>query len=270
MGDGVRPLGIAHMIESVSNRQMKNLVQLQTKAKVRREQKLFVTEGVRMFREVPKELLVKTYVSHSFLQKEENRALVAGCGAEEVSDAVFARASDTKTPQGVLCVVRQKEYSLADLLRTDAPFLLLLEELQDPGNLGTIFRTAEAAGADGLVISGSADVYSPKTVRSTMGALYRMPFVCVQDFDETLKELKARKIITYAAHLKGEGAYTQKDYRTGCAFMIGNEGSGLSQTLASRADAYVKIPMCGQAESLNAAVAAAVLMYEVRRQRDLL
>ena len=100
-----------------------------------------------------------------------------------------------------------------------------------------------------------------------MGAVYRVPFVCVQDFVPVLAALRNRGIRTYAAHLRGECAYTQMDYRAGCAFMIGNEGNGLSDALASQADAYVKIPMSGQAESLNAAVAAAVLMYEVKRQR---
>ena len=119
VGQGTRFFSI--MINSTSNKQVKNLIQLQTKAKARKEQRLFVAEGVRMFREVPRELLVKTYVSASFLQKEQNRAMLAGGDWEVLSDEVFARAADTKTPQGVLCVVRQREYSFAELAAGDAP-----------------------------------------------------------------------------------------------------------------------------------------------------
>lgn len=257
------------MLSSTSNKQIKNLIQLQKKAKARREQGLFVVEGIKMFREVPRDLLVKTYVSESFFKKEENRSLVEACETELVSDAAFAAISDTKTPQGILSVVKQQEYAQKEILDKKAPFLLLLEDIQDPGNLGTIFRTAEAAGVSGIFMSsGTADIYNPKTIRSTMGAVYRMPFCYEEDLSAVMRELKQRRIRTYAAHLSGACEYFAQDYRTGCAFLIGNEGNGLSDALAAQADTYIKISMSGQAESLNAAVAAAVLMFEARRQRS--
>lgn len=256
------------MINSTSNPQIKNLIQLQTKAKARKEQGLFVAEGVRMYREAPRGRLVKTYVSESFYGKEQNQALFAGQDVEIVSDRAFAAACDTRTPQGVLCVIRQKAYELPELLQAKRPFLLLLEDLQDPGNLGTIFRTAEAAGVTGIVMSArTADIYNPKTVRATMGSVYRMPFCIVSDFAPVMAALREQHIRTYAAHLKGTREYTEADYRTGCAFLIGNEGAGLSGELAGMADTYIRISMSGQTESLNAAVAAAVLMFEARRQR---
>lgn len=269
MGSGVCSFGIG-MINSTSNKQIKNLIQLQTKAKARREQGLFVVEGVRMFREAPKELLRQVYVSEGFYNKKENRDLLADMPVEVVSDRVFASAADTKTPQGILCVMRQRTYRMEELLSGAAPFLLLLENVQDPGNLGTIFRTAEAAGVTGILMSrDTADLYNPKTVRSTMGAIYRMPHLTADDLEKAPDMLRAHGIRTYAAHLQADGAYTEKDYRTGCAFLIGNEGNGLSEALSRQADDLVRIPMCGQTESLNAAVAAAVLMFEVRRQRDI-
>lgn len=261
-----------NMINSSSNRQIKNLIQLQKQAKARKEQGLFVTEGMKMYREVPHERLVKTYVSESFYNREENRKFLEEAGSGEVeilSDHVFGMAADTKTPQGILCLVRQMQYGLSDLLEEENPLLLLLEDIQDPGNLGTIFRTAEGAGVTGIIMSSqTADIYNPKTVRSTMGSLYRMPFLRVKEFEGILQELKKRRIRTYAAHLEGSVNYTAADYTKGSAFMIGNEGNGLSEKMASMADAYIKIPMCGQLESLNAAVAAAILMYEARRQRS--
>ena len=120
----------------------------------------------------------------------------------------------------------------------------------------------------GIILSRDCvDIYNPKVVRSTMGAVLRMPFLYVDDLPGTISELKGTGIRVYAAHLKGMHAYDQEDYRTGCAFLIGNEGNGLRDEVAECADHYVIIPMQGKAESLNAAVAAAVLMFEVSRQR---
>lgn len=257
------------MINSTSNKQIRNLIQLQTKAKARREQGLFVVEGIRMYREVPAHLLVKTYVSESFYKKKEYQAFLGSGEMEIVSDRVFASAADTKTPQGILGVVRQQEYTADDVMKGEQPLLLLLEDIQDPGNLGTIFRTAEAAGVTGIIMSGgTVDVYSPKVVRSTMGAVYRMPFCRVKDFSEIVQKLRARSVRTFAAYLQGSREYTSVDYTGGCAVMIGNEGNGLTDGAVALADERVKISMSGQAESLNAAVASAVLMFEARRQRN--
>ena len=143
-----------------------------------------------------------------------------------------------------------------------------MDNIQDPGNLGTIFRTAEAAGVTGILLSRDcADIYNPKTIRSTMGAIFRMPFVYTDDLPGAVNSLKKHDIRVFAAHLEGERAYDEEDYRQGSAFLIGNEGSGLRPEVAACADVLVRIPMEGMAESLNAAVAAAVLMFEVSRQR---
>lgn len=256
------------MIESTANKQVKNLIQLMKKSKVRRETGTFVVEGIRMFREVPAERLVQTYVSESFLERDENRKLLEKLHYEVMTDKVFQAVSDTQTPQGILCIVRQMEYTLEAMMKKEHPFLMVLENLQDPGNLGTIFRTAEGAGVDGIVMSrDTVDIYNPKTVRSTMGALYRMPFAYVEDVTQTIDTMKKKGIAVYAAHLKGQNNYYSEDYTGGCAFLIGNEGNGLTEKLAEQADTYIRIPMEGQVESLNAAVAAAILMYEVKRQR---
>ena len=160
-----------------------------------------------------------------------------------------------------VCTEDEREYELS-------PRLILKRALQDPGNLGTIFRTAEAAGVTGIIMSRDCvDIYNPKTIRSTMGALYRMPFVYVEDLRETIHTLKEKNIKSYAAHLDGKNTYDKEDYRQGTAFLIGNEGNGLREEIAQCADTWIRIPMCGQVESLNAAVAATVLMFEVSRQR---
>lgn len=242
---------------------------LNRKARERKKQGVFLVEGLKMFREAPRDRLVKTYVSESFLEEEEHRQMLADVDYEVVKDSVFSQMSDTLTPQGILTIVKQSRYEVADMYDgKNQPLFLVLEDLQDPGNVGTIFRTAEGAGVTGIVMTKNCvDIYNPKTIRSTMGSIYRVPFVCVEHLDETLQWFRKQGIATYAAHLKGKHFYDEEDYTKGSAFFIGNEGNGLTDGLSDQADHWIKIPMEGQLESLNAGVAAAILMYEASRQR---
>ena len=203
------------MITSSSNAQVKQIIQLNKKARERRKQDVFIVEGLRMFREVPRDRLVKTYVSENFLEDPEHEALLQGIPYEVVKDSVFAQMSDTLTPQGVLTVVRQYHYTMEELMgEKEHPLFLVLEDLQD------VFAWFKKQG-----------------------------------------------IRSYAAHLKGKGWYDEQSYVGGTAFLIGNEGNGLTDATAGRADCLIRIPMKGQLESLNAGVAAAILMYEASRQR---
>ena len=246
-------------------------------------------EGPRMVEEIPKERIERLYISESFERKNPAYIRELGMPAEVLSDPVFSYVSDTKNPQGILAIVKRLEYTMEDVLGKNAskceeksgekeknpenhqirvPHVIVLDNLQDPGNLGTIFRTAEAAGATGILLSSdSVDVYNPKVIRSTMGSVYRMPFVYVEHLPETLEVLAEAGIHSYAAHLKGKNSYDQEDYTRGTAFLIGNEGNGLRDEVADVAECYIKIPMCGEVESLNAAVASSVLMFEAARQR---
>ena len=256
------------MITSTSNIQVKELLRLQKKSREREKEGVFIVEGPRMAEEIPRERIVKLYVSESFQAKcvkEKNDRFIQE--AEVMSDTVFAHVSDTKTPQGILAVVRRMEYTAEDILG-ETPHVLVLENIQDPGNLGTIFRTAEAAGATGIVLSKDCvDLYNPKVIRSTMGAIFRVPFVVTDDLPQVVEQLKQKGISVYAGHLKGDVFYKQ-DYRNGSAFLIGNEGNGLTDEITALADHKIKIPMKGKVESLNAAVSATILMYETMRQRE--
>ncbi|MGO5550432.1 TrmH family RNA methyltransferase [Lachnospiraceae bacterium LCP19S3_B12] len=254
------------MITSSSNAQVKQILQLNTKARLRRELGLFTAEGVKLFREAPPELREKVYVASSF--ENENKALLEGISYEIVDDRVFGRMCDTQTPQGILTVLRMPSYEREDLLRTDHPLLLVLEDLQDPGNVGTILRTAEGAGVTGVILSRKCvDLFHPKTIRSTMGSIFRVPFIYEDQPEDAVNWLKASGIRTFAAHLRGNHFYSEEDYTGGSAFLIGNEAKGLSEELAESCDCLIRIPMEGQVESLNAAVAAAVLMYMAHMQR---
>ena len=258
------------MITSTNNAQIKNIIQLNKKAKARREQGLFAAEGKKMFWEAPKEWIEKVYITESLSEEPEiiGRVQEQNVPYEIVTDAVFRQMSDTLTPQGVLTLLKKPEYTLEDILGGENPLVMILEDLQDPGNLGTILRTAEGAGVQGVLMTKTCvDITNPKVIRSTMGSVYRMPFLYVEDVVSLKQELKKRNIRTYAAHLKGENSYEQEDYAAGTAFLIGNEGNGLTEEAAASADCLIRIPMCGKVESLNAAMAAGILMYEASRQR---
>lgn len=265
------------MITSTSNQQMKQLSALLKKSKERKEKKVFVVEGTKMVAEAPKDWLQAVYVAESYEKNPENHEVLASLREasrahqvtyEVLADSVFKSVSDTQTPQGVMAVVKMPEYTLERLLAGDSTHLLILESIQDPGNLGTMVRTGEGAGVTGIIMNKTTvDLFNPKTIRSTMGSIYRVPFYVSEDLPRTLEELKGVGVSLYAAHLKGEHAYDEADYTGSCGFLIGNEGNGLSDEIAGLANTYIKIPMEGQVESLNAAISATLLMYEANRQR---
>ncbi len=265
------------MITATSNPRVKQVVLWQTKARERKEAGIFLVEGFKMFEEVPAEWIQEVYVSTDALDKvKENqnymhiKKKLDQVGYEEVSAEVLRKMSDTQTPQGILCVVKRPSYKIEDLMAVENPMLVVLENLQDPGNVGTIVRTGEGAGVTGVILSeGSVDIYNPKTIRATMGSIYRVPIVYAEDLIKVTEEMRLQGIKSYAAHLSGEKYYHHFDFQKGCAFLIGNEGNGLTQGLAEAADEYLKIPMEGQVESLNAAIATSLLMYEAHRQRQM-
>ena len=250
------------MITSTSSSQVKHVVQLQKKSKTRKEFLEFVVEGNKMVAEAPKDRVVKVYVSENFnnMNPDYIRVLnIEDKKIEIVSDSVFMQMSDTKTPQGVMAIVKMAQYEVNDIL---------VENLQDPGNLGTILRMGEGAGITGVIMSSNTvDIYNPKTIRSTMGSIYRVPFFYAKDFNEELEQLKENGVKIYAAHLDGKNTYTQESYKNATAFLIGNEGNGLTDSVTKKADTLIKIPMQGQVESLNAAIACTILTYEAVRQR---
>ena len=260
------------MITSNSNPKVKQVIQWQNKSKERRSAGIFLTEGYKMFEEAPEESIQQIFVSSDVLDKivahPEMREKLGRIGYETVTSDIFTRMSDTRTPQGILCVVKRPQYTLEQLLQEKAPLLVVLEDLQDPGNLGTIIRTGEGAGITGVIMSGhTVDIFNPKAIRATMGSVFRVPFIYVDDLSETVRILHSSGVHTYSAHLEGKAQYVDFSYREATAFLIGNEGNGLTEEIAGQAERSLKIPMEGRVESLNAAVAASLLMYEAYRQR---
>lgn len=260
------------MITSGANAKVKQAVQWRDKARERRDAGIFLTEGFKLFQEAPGETVREVYLTPEALEKVKGDPglyrKLQDVGYETVTQEVFRKMSDTGTPQGILCVVTRPSYSWEQLSGGGDPLFVVLESIQDPGNLGTIFRTAEGAGVSGVILGGeTADLFSPKAVRATMGSVFRVPFWEAEDLPRTLGALKEQGVRVYAAHLSGKEYDKSFDFRTGTAFLIGNEGNGLRRETAAQADGLLRIPMEGKVESLNAAVAASVLMYEAHRQR---
>ncbi len=264
------------MITSASNERIRRIAAAQKKVRERNKEDIFLVEGIKMVLEAPERDRLEVYASEGFLEKSGSQLpepLRRGLAEERdgffrVSDRAYAAMSDTQSPQGILCVVRQKHYTLEDLLKGPESLIMVLENLQDPGNVGTILRAGEGAGVTGTLLTrNSADLYNPKVIRSTMGSIYRQPFVYTEDLHGDLKRLKEAGVHMYAAHLKGRRSYDLENFSGPTAFLIGNESRGLTDETAALADTYVRIPMLGSVESLNAAVASSVLMFEAARQR---
>lgn len=252
------------MITSATNPRIKHVIQLVKSAKLRREEGVYVVEGIKMCLEAPFMDVMEIYASESFMA--EHKDVFARYQPEIVSDQIFKKMSDTMTPQGILCVVKQAENDCESLLENHKSGnlrLLVLEGVQDPGNLGTMIRTAEGAGFDAIIAdANTVNVYNPKVIRSTMGSIFRVPVIYTDDLKNVLTMLQSSGITLYAAHLKGDSFYNKTAFENRRAILIGNEANGLSDEVSKMADVLVKIPMQGQVESLNAAVAAALLMYK--------
>lgn len=257
------------MIESLQNKTVKRIQSLKNK-KVRDEEGLFVAEGERFVFSIPDDWEVECYVvAQSYAGIFDKSVLQKRADIIIFSDQVFSSISETINPQGILAVCRQKKFDIDEILnRKNKGFYILAEELNDPGNLGTIIRTADACGVTGIFLSkGSVDLYNPKVLRSTMGSIFHVPILQDVDLSVLVKKMQDRRITVLAAHLQGEQYLYDFDFSVSCGVMVGNEARGLSEDAVALCDDLVKIPMIGEAESLNVSVAASLLMYETVRQR---
>lgn len=242
--------------------------------KDREEKGLFFIEGARIVEEALASGAALSYVimAESFVHGPDGLAASRKIGAAGVKcyivpDSLFDALGDTKTPQGILAVSEIKAPGLPDA-GFEKGLFVVLDGVRDPGNMGTIIRTADAAGFTGVIATaGCVDVYNPKVLRSTMGSIFHIPVFFQDDIAGTIRLLKSKGVRIVASHLSGGCSIYEADMTMPSALVIGSEAEGISRETAAAADVFVRIPMPGSAESLNASVAAGVMMYEAVRQR---
>lgn len=258
------------LITAKSNEKIKAAVRLRDSAKARREDGEFFLEGARLCADASGSVDVVRlfYTARAEEKYAQEVSLLRERAAEscEVSDEIAAKLSDTFSPQGIFCVCKtldKKHY--IDKIYNNAK-IIALENVQDPANLGAIARTAEALGVGGAVLCGCCDVYNPKAQRAAMGSLLRLPFVAVDNMAESMKDFESRGYVTLSS-TPAESAQdiTKIDLGQKTVCVIGNEGNGVTDETAASCMHRVRVPMKGRAESLNASMAAAIIMWELMR-----
>ncbi|MCL2351498.1 MAG: RNA methyltransferase [Firmicutes bacterium] len=257
------------MIADLTKKLAKELTSLDIK-KYRDETGLFIVEGEKFVGEIPEDWDVACYViSGGFAGNSEPvRDYEKRAPVYFAPDGLFHRISGTVSPQGVLAVCRKKPRALGDMDMSGNGFFVYCDGVSDPGNAGTLLRTADAACAAGFALSeDSADIYGPKTIRSCAGSVFHLPVVTEVGRAALLDFLRANGIGLVAADPRGKTAVCDADIGGRCCIAVGNEARGLSDVILRAADVLAFIPMPGKAESLNASVAGGVIMYEAVRQR---
>ncbi len=242
------------MITSVRNDLVKYYVKLMTSKKERDKEGLFVVEGEHLVEEAIKANVVEEVMISDL--KYENQFNV---NYKYISNEVMNKICDTKTPQGVIALCRQQEAVIKNFNR-----LILLDNIQDPGNLGTIIRTSDAFNFDGIIVNlSTVDIYNPKVIRSTQGAIFRKPIIKV-DLKSYFSVLRNNNVLIYGTSLFGE-PLSNIESSEKMAFILGNEGNGVSKELLDVTDKNIYIEMNGMSESLNVGVASAIIMYKFRK-----
>lgn len=245
------------------------------KKKNRWENRLFLIEGIKIVEEaIINEIGIKTIIiSDNFFESKDGMRFYEGLRQRynfvKVNDILYRSISDTENPQGIMAICGFNIREVKEIDGRNTHFILFLDGIQDPGNMGTIIRTADAFNIDGIIVGdGSVDPYNPKVVRSTMGSIFRVPLYICKNSVESLVGLKNKGFLILATSLSGVRIYDiDFDHKFVC--IIGNEANGVDSTIMEYANQQIKIPMPGNAESLNAGVAASIIMYEVMRSRNI-
>lgn len=257
------------VITSKDNELIKHIKKLKEK-KYREEYNEFIVEGTKMLEEALEEkAIIKNVIicddcKTSGAIPNELMYEIAKLDCVYVAEKVFNTITDVINPQGIMAII-EKPANSENKIDFEVDNFLILDNIQDPGNMGTILRTADSLNLKQIIVSkGSADVYNLKVVRSTMGAIFRVKVIEVDSLVKVVKELKKHKIKVYATDLKTDKSIYDVDYNRS-AVVIGNEANGVSNEVLEEASLRIKIPMIGKTESLNAAVATSVIMYEAFR-----
>ena len=259
-------------ISSLQNTKVKQLVALQQKTSGRRKQGVFVVEGIRELQHC----LNAGYTINSIFFCPEltdtgalSSLLSESIASYEVSPEVYEKIAYRGSTEGVIATVQSKQLALKDLHLSKQPLLIVLESVEKPGNLGAILRSADAAGADAVIICDPlTDLYNPNLIRSSIGAIFSVPCIACSS-DDCINFLKQNNINILTAQLQDSKLYYDTDMTCGTAIIMGTESTGLTDVWRKAADAHIRIPMLGQLDSLNVSVSAAILLFEAVRQRKI-
>lgn len=258
-------------LTSKTNEKIRSAVSVRDSSRARRESGMFFLEGARLCSDAAENgiKIFRTFLSRSALKKYGERCESIISASEEVyeiSEEVAAKLSDTQNPQGIFCICRTKKSAENVPLKADGRYLLL-ENVQDPSNLGAISRTAEALGIDGLIVCGGCDIYNPKALRASMGSALRLNIISRADAIGAIKEADGKGMLTLASTPDRNSAkITDVNMSGGVVCVVGNEGNGVTEETMNACRMRVTIPMDGRAESLNAGTAAAILIWEMVRR----
>lgn len=257
------------LVTSKDNKQLKHCAKLVSSKKFRREEGLFVAEGQRLCEDAIRSGLIpqQTFIVEDMVEKCQTILERSG-QVFVITEELSAKISDTQTPQGVFCVFKTLDNGeTVDTMKWQR--VVMLSSLQDPGNLGTIIRTSEAFGIDGLILSADCpDLTAPKVLRSTMGGVFRLPIRVVDSMEDEIARLRQQGFSVYATALSDKSVpITELSLEGKIAAVIGNEGNGLTQQVIDACTAQTIIPMAGKAESLNAAIAASIVIWEMCRKQ---
>ena len=258
-------------ITSKANERIKYAVKIRDNASFRKQEKLFFTEGARLcFDAVSSGIEVAAlYVTEKALVKyEEYVCLVTECAERSfvVSEEVAQKLSDTKNSQGVFCLCKMLDKNTnIGKIKYNGKYIAL-EDVSNPANFGAVVRTAEAVGLDGVIVSGGCDIYNPKSQRAAMGSLFRLNVIETENLPKTLTALAQKGMAVYAGVPDSDAEkLTEVDMSGGVVAVVGNEGNGITEETCNAATKLVTIPMKGRAESLNAAAAASIIIWEMMR-----
>ena len=258
-------------ITSVQNPFIKSLVQLQEKAKVRKQTGTFLIEGKREIELALKggyELETILFLPEIISEKQLNDLTTKPLNVIEISKEVYQKLAYRDTTEGILAIAKTKSLALSDLKLSKNPLILVGESLEKPGNVGAILRTADAANIDAVIIANpKSDLYNPNIVRSSVGCLFTRQ-IAIGTTEEVIAYLKANNINIYSATLQDSTEYHTQNYTTPTALVVGTEATGLSEKWRTESTKNIIIPMQGEIDSMNVSVAAAILLFEAKRQRQ--
>ena len=262
---------MAIMITAKDNDKVKYTKSL-LKSKNRNKESKFIIEGYRILT-LAIECNAKidyVFINEDFEKKTEHVQFLEILKSKNINtykttNKIFNELVDTESTQGILAVVKFNQRSIEENLKDEHRFVLILDRIQDPGNMGTIIRTADAAGVDAIIaLKGCVDIYNPKVIRSTMGSIFDMNIIHATQ-EEAVRLLKLKNFDIVSSYLNTNNYYDKVEYNYKTALVIGNEANGINDELVSKSDVLVKIPIYGKAESLNAAISSAILMYEIKK-----